>query len=362
MKKFSNNGYDVYLKLAAGALSTSISMSTTGIREKCSIESWNRFVTRGLAVSPELMGRSHKFEYDGHKVEIRLPEISKVEEHPDRGVMATLGARRAADNEPLEYQIHQVDIRVNKSQVLFIDPETFNRNPVAYDLYTEQERNEFENICDEHEDLAKRSFEYWLSVLRWLLDDYRIGRVEMLKNNTGWSTYLEDSEGGRTVWIQRGMFVVEGYRVVKLSEWDSAQTSLEKKETPPVYISLKHDAEESMSHGDYIRSIIELAMSCEIFLRFVVLEKLPKDLQDNFVKVIEELNINQYVTKHFRKLVSEADLKEYRKLSFELSSLFDKRSKILHMGKSDGATKRNCIRFLVVTTKLIEYKQRIVGS
>ena len=337
-------------------------MNESKNREECDIESWNRFVTRGLAVFPEVMGKSHCFEYDDHKIEIKLPDITKVEEQSDNTAMATIGSRLAETNEPIYYEIHQVDVRVSASNVLLIDPETFNRNPVAYDLYTVQECNIFEKACAYHEDIAKQSFEYWLSVLRWMIDDYRIGRVEIIGNDTGWSTYLKDSMERRTVWVQRMMYAIEGCGKVKPVEWEAIQGCLERKDIPPVYISLKHNAEESLNHGDYVRSIIDLAMSCEIFLRFMVLKRLPEELHDNLVESIEELNISQYVNKHFKALITGEDLSEYKKLSKDLKSLFDKRNKILHMGKNDGATKDNCIRFLEVTKKLFDYRERLASS
>ena len=337
-------------------------MDKSGLRQQHAIESWNRFVTRGLAVSPELMGFCHKFMYEDKEVEISLPDISKVGDRYGHSTMATIGSRRTVNNEPLEYEIFQVEVRVNMGQSLLIDPETFNRNPVAYELYSENEQEEFEKFCNSHEQFAKRSFEYWLSVLRCVLDDYRIGRLEIIGNETGWSTYLEDCEEHRTVWIQRQVISIEGYRVIKPNEWDDIQNYIERNQIPPTYISLKHDAEESMSQGDYVRSVIEFAMACEIFIRFMVLERLPGDLKNNLIEAIEELNINQYVTKHFRALIPKENLKDYGRLSSELSSLFSKRNKILHMGKNEGATKENCARFLTATNKLVTYRKVIENT
>jgi len=332
-------------------------MEKSPIKQKRNVKSWNRFLTRQLAVKPELMGLKHQFQFEDNQVEISLPEISKVKDPHDDSAMATVGSKWAKNNEPREYKICQVDIRSNIGCTLDIDPETFNRNPVAYELYTEAEREVFEEHCNSHENYAKRALEYWFSILRWKLDDYRIGRAEVVDNNSGWSTHLEDIEKNRTIWIKSVCFTAQGYKVITLNEWNDIQNCLSSFKTSPIYVSLKHDAESSMIHGDYARSIVELAMACEVFMRFMVSDKLPKSLRDNLVEAIEELNINQYVTKHFRALVPEANLKEYGKLSKELSSLFSKRNKIVHMGKNDGADQNNCGRFLKLANKLFKYSE-----
>ncbi len=198
--------------------------------------------------------------------------------------------------------------------------------------------------------------------MRWCLDDYRIGRFERVGNDSGWSTYLEELETGKDVWIGRACYSVQGYKVITPANWGDIQDHLSSSINVPVYVSLKHDAELSMSHGDYVRSIVELAMACEVFMRFMVLDRLPKELGGTLSEAIEELNINQYVTKHFRALVPADNLKEYGKLSGELSSLFSKRNKIVHMGKDTGADAENCKRFLELANKLFKYREIIECS
>ena len=329
------------------------------IKQKRNVKSWNRFITRWLAVKPELMGLKHQFQFEDNQVEISLPEVSHVKSHHDDSAMATVGSRWANSNEPIEYKICQVNVRSNIGCTLDVDPETFNRNPVAYELYTDAEREVFETQCNAHEIYAKRALEHWFLILRWKLDDYRVGRVDVVDNDSGWSTYLEDIEKSKTVWIKRVCITVQGYTVITLNEWNNIQDCLISFATSPIYISLKHDAEYSMIHGDYVRSIVELAMACEVFMRFMVLNKLPKHLNSNLVEAIEELNINQYVTKHFRALVPKDNLKEYGKMSKELSSLFSKRNKIVHMGKNDGADQNNCERFLKLANIFFKYSKFI---
>lgn len=337
-------------------------MEKIEIRKTYKVKSWNIFLTRRLAVKPELMGCNHRFQFEDGLVEISLPDLSQVKDRYDDSAMATVGARWAKNNEPIEYEIFCVDVRSNINCALRLDPETLNRNACAFELYSEEERDQLERYCVSHEGYAKRAIEYWFSILRWRLDDYEIGRFERIGNDTGFSTYLKEIETGKNVWIGRSCFAVQGYRVIKHGEWDDIQCCLNSSLNIPVYVSLKHDAELSASHNDYVRSIVEIAMACETFMRFMVLDRLPENLSDGLVEAIEELNINQYVTKHFRALVPSSNLKEYGKLSSDLSSLFSKRNKIVHMGKNTGANAENCKRFIKLANKLFKYREIIECS
>ena len=49
--------------------------------KKVQIASWNRFKSEGLAVAPDVLGRTHHFDFEGKGVEVRLPG----EEHLNRG-------------------------------------------------------------------------------------------------------------------------------------------------------------------------------------------------------------------------------------------------------------------------------------
>ena len=130
----------------------------------------------------------------------------------------------------------------------------------------------------------------------------------------------------------------------------------------PTYALIRYDAQESLYHCDYRKSLIELAMACELFLRQMVLKRLPAKLSPTLVEAIEELNINQYVSRHFRGILSEAGTLEFGRLSKELNSLFSKRNKLLHMGESEPATIENCERFLKVARRLHNLESEIVHS
>ena len=307
---------------------------------------------RGLSVKPEVLGAYHNFPFQTHTIRIDLPGLNAIDDDTKSYARVTTGSRRTSDGTPVEFDIHRVSVTVNFPQEVHIHPDSLVRPPVAYDLYEDREKEAFEKQCNAHRDIAEAAFQYWVSIFRWKLDGLRIGHSEKIGHDSGWGTYLHDVESRRPVWIERGIWIIKGHRVVNTEEWRAIEEQLQTSHRPPVYLNLRYDAEESIENRDYRKALIELAMACEIFIRQIVLSRIPNGVQQSLVLAIEELNINQFLTKHFRDLVPAEKQDQYRTLSKELSSLFAKRNKLLHIGDEDPATKDNCKRFLVVTKEL----------
>lgn len=330
---------------------------TSQDRKSVQVSSFERFLIRSLTVASDVMGKSHQFCYENCLIEISLPDLSEAKEGYEEGVKASKAGIFPEDND--SYEIHEVNITVDKSQNVLIDPQSFNYKPVASQLYTESERNGFDKKCDEYRIVAIAAYDYWLSVLRWVTDDFSIGRDERLGFDSRRSTTLKEKDEGRIVWRRSLGFTIEKERVLSLEIWNEIQSRLSDYQLPPIYVSLKHDAEENFSHGNYRSSIIELAMACEIFLRFFVLDRLPVDLDSDLRTAIEELNISQYINKHFQNIVKDEFEKEYKKLKSDLFKLTTARNKLLHMGATEGVSKETCMGYLRLTEKLFDYSEKL---
>ncbi len=105
-----------------------------------------------------------------------------------------------------------------------------------------------------------------------------------------------------------------------------------------------------------------MAVSCETFLRINVLRKLPSELHSDFVNMIAEANIRQYMSQYFKNLIPRDDLSEYKKIGKELSSPFVKRNKLMRMGQEEGVTNENCERYLRATNKLLSLEAKVRDS
>ena len=325
-------------------------------RQQVTIKSWNRFHTRNLVVDPEVLGKEHCFPFENSTISIRIPTAKQVDRGHGYDEVASAGARQSIDNEPVEVVINKVDLEVSFPIRVLMSSEVLNRNANAYDLFSEKEQEQLNNIAEQHQLIAEKAFDYWIRIVRWVCDDSRIGREWVDDFHTGWSTYLIDTESETKVWIQSQMLSVVGYRRLNIEEWREIQFKLSAVSIPPIYVELKHDAEEHLNLGDYRRSLIDLVIACETFLRFTVLKGLPEELNPKLVAYIETANISQYVNQFFPEVINEAAKKEYQKLKSDLKSLFARRNKLVHMGNDSGINEELCLRFLRLTQELLSIK------
>jgi len=160
-------------------------------------------------------------------------------------------------------------------------------------------------------------------------------------------------ESDTRFWIQGPVFYFLGYKVVTVNEWLEIQQKLSIGSLPPIYIEFKHDAEEQIRIGDYRRSLVDMAIACETFLRFNVLQRLPRKLTSKLSAYIEDANIAQYINNFFPEVIDEATGIQFKKLKSDLFSLFKRRNNLVHMGKDNGIDEKLCLRFLKVTQKLL---------
>lgn len=321
--------------------------------QQIKIKSWNRFLTRNLVVKPEILGTKHQFPFENSTVSIKIPSIDQIDSGQGFDKVALVGARRAKDNEPLEFHIHKVDVEVSIPSVVLVPSEVLNRPANAYDLFSTEDQTRLNNLAGIHQSIAEKAFEYWIRIVRWVCDDSRIGRDKVEGYSSGWSTYLLDAESHTKVWIQTQVLHVLGYKTIRLEEWQEIQSKLAIGSQPPIYVELKHDAEESIRLGDYRRSLVDMAIACETFLRFAVLQRLPSELNTKLATYVEEANISQYITHFFPGIIDEVANKKFRKLKSDLHSLTKLRNDLVHMGKDDRIDEKLCLRFLKITQELL---------
>ena len=317
------------------------------------VKSWNRFLIRNLAVKPEIMGNEHSFPFENSTVSIKIPSIVQADRGKNHDEVASVGARLASNNEPLEFRIYKVDVEVLLPITVSLPKEVLNRNPNALDLLSNEKQKEFEKVAKQHQLVAEKAFEYWIRIVRWVCDDSRIGRNQVESFHSGWSTYLKDAESNVKFWIQGKVFYALGYKALGVDKWSEIQRKLSKGSQPPIYVEFKHDAEEHIKLGDYGRSLVDMAIACETFLRFTVLQRLPEELDSKLSSYIEEANISQYINNFFPEVIDEVTDRQFKKLKSDLFSLFERRNNLVHMGKDNGIDEKLCLKFFKVTQKLL---------
>lgn len=260
--------------------------------------------------------------------------------------------------ELLEVHINKVDVSIEQGKKITLPIEVFSRSPKAIDLIDSADQVRLEEIGVCANNIASNAFEYWLSILRWKCDSHRIGRPVVSNNDSGWAAYLSDAKSSHDVWATTTTFRVVMDHIINAHEWNCIQIALEACEKVPTYINLLDDAREYHSRHEYRRSMIDLAIACEVFLRTFVLQQLPSKLDSDISTMISEVNISQYL-KFFPNFLNDDGKVKFKKIKENLTSLFDARNKIMHMAINDRATNENCLRFIDLTKNLFDLQKNL---
>lgn len=310
------------------------------------LKSWNRFTTRSLAVTPSLMGRSISFTHNGYKVTIKLPGVDRVASNHDDEGLAVKGSWKADTNEVIYYGIKSVDVTVEVADEMDISNEVLKRNPNAVDIIDTDSQTTLDSLAKEYGEISKIAFEYWVSLLRYASRSHRICRNISIGSESGWSEYLMEADSGKRIWVSGLDVIIYKEEVITDQIWEKVCKYAEINKIPPLHLTLLSDALDCIDNSDYKRALVDLCVSCEVFLRGSVITNLPKDTSEQVKRVIEEANINQFVSHLFPEWLDDDAEKLYRKnIKPEISSLLDKRNKLMHVGSNNGITEENCRRY-----------------
>ncbi|MEM5451527.1 hypothetical protein [Paraburkholderia guartelaensis] len=328
------------------------------------LESLHRFQINYLNVESALLGMRHVFPFKGATVTVSLPRLESVSDNPDEFCDAHRSSYREENGKSiiLAANVNTIRVEVKGDKTITLPLEVLNRDPYSTELIPEADKTRLKDISARADQIAREAFEYWISIMRWRCNNHRIGRPLLHGPRVLWQNSLRDAESKRSVWSITGNIVITATREVTTTGWDQAQTSLQACEEVPVHILLLDDARENLSRGDYRRSIIDLAVACEVFMRTLVLRTIPEDLDKDMLAMIEEVSIHQYMKKYLPNLLTEDGQSDLKKLvSGHLNSLFELRNKIMHMAQNDRATRENCVRFIQATSTLFELEKAMTN-
>jgi hypothetical protein len=292
------------------------------------------------------MGRSVSFDHGGKSVGIKIPPLERVGDQHNDDALAVRGAWNSKTGEAIYFHIRAVDVVTTCQPEIDLPDAVLQRQPNAYDLIDKGNQARLNAIAGEAADVASSAFEYWISLIRWVTGVHGVGRELRVGYTSGWSTYLHDCATDKPVWAGSATIVVHGVHSISDEEWRRVQAHAAARLEPPLHANLLADAKHCIDVGDYRRALVDLSVACEVYLRTAVLDALPPGVLAEAVRVIEEANINQFVSHLFPALLSEPARREYKQtVKDDLSSLFARRNKLMHMAAMDGADRETCERF-----------------
>jgi hypothetical protein len=325
-------------------------------RTQVPLQLWYQFKCDNFSVVPALMGQSHEFEIDGKRAKITLPNVNDLRDDDEDNSKVVCQSWFLIDEKqvPAAYVIRRIDVRIELSEVPNIHPDMLVLPVNQRELITEAEQETLNNLCNIYFDFAVTAYEYWLATLRWKTGVYMIGRTITADNASGWSPRLRTIKSDKEVWANSISINIEWKHETTEAEWIAAKESLQRGEEVPAHIVLLQASQEYHKRRDYRRSLIDIAIACEVYLRFRVLASLPAHTLQPVLSAVEAMNISQYVTKFFPELLSEQGKVEYKPINKELTSLFDARNKIMHMNNNERSNSAQCLRFIELAQRLFQ--------
>lgn len=325
---------------------------------RLAIGSWNRFLSRNLSIQPDLVGATHEFQFKDHKITISLPTNRYLPTEPYQGELLRFDHYREVNGKkiPLQLWVESVELIVSVKGEVELPSEILNRPPNQYELVSKLQQEKLNDLASVHSAIAEKAFDLWIRTLRWKSDNSSIGRPEISAYESGWSTYLVAQPSGERIWIAPMEFVAKAAKMVTLENWEAVGTSLRAGCTPPVFVDLVMDATEHLKLGDLQRATVEMAMGCEAFLRMLVAESLPSDLQTSIIAYVDDANIRVLLEKFLPDILSAIELDKIKKIIKSLHELFDTRNALVHKGQVTTLTKERCEAFLIAAKKLLSLR------
>lgn len=328
------------------------------------VETWNRFKVTGVWAEPELLGMFHEFIFDQYQIRIELPSKDDIPKEGIEGDKLSFHFYREIDGRkiPVQFWVHTVDISVLLPNKIRFPEQILAQPPNVYELFSENQQNSLNMEANKYNEVAKNAFDVWLRTLRWKCNSSEIGRPEIDNFETGWSTYLVDKASKKPIWIATRTFTLRGGTLVTIKHWNEVGNALKNGLRPPVYYDSIFDAVEHMKIGDLQRTVIDLAVACESYLRISVMGHLPDNLSNSLRHYIDKANINQYISYFFLESLNEQEKRQFTKLSEGLDKLFNARNTIMHSGRKTDLTLAECRKYLEITQKLISIKDGSKGT
>lgn len=319
-----------------------------------SAKTWNRFITTNLCVAAEVMGSIHEFNFESHNVTVRLPKPEHADRDEKFDDVASLISYRSDTKEPLLYSVLKVDVEIAIPNKISVPEEALSKPPNQYDHFTDEQKKTADSVCEQLSDLAGRAFQYWLEIIRWVSGYALIGQPSINDFESGWSTYIMDHATNHRVWGESVNITVYRDSEITKEHWEKTLEHLLNGDVIPMHLRFLNDAKASTRNGQYEKAIIELAMACEIYLRYSVFEFIPDSTPEQLKSYIEEANINQYASKFFKGLVPYSQTSNYKKIAKDISSLMSRRNSYVHMGILNDADEAQCRRFTDMAEQLFK--------
>ena len=286
-----------------------------------------------LVVKAELLGKQHRFVFEGREICVSLPEqcYCPFDSESDREHEKIARCVSWKCAQCLEVAINKIFLSVtlieqDHIQVTedMVQPE-LQTIEIFWDKNTE---NDFRDNAKKVSEIATRAFEYWCRVVRWNTRFAFVGLpLEGQDLHAGWR-YLASVDPLKYIASFNDVLVINSIDGMSVDDWIFIQETLKNGNYPPLWIDAYHDARRRLRIGDVRGAYLETAICLESFLRKKIedaLAPLPKE-ETAIRNRMSRWGMSDIIT-NLDKVSTLRDLSIFKGT---IKELFKKRDAIMH--------------------------------
>ena len=322
-------------------------------KSRVSIDYRARFSVFDLPILDDLVGASMSFKKDGTLIRIELPSDRTRTDH-----LRKTGNQIDAAGQPIDkYDVAWVKIVVEDAEVLRLLDRADLRQPddTHEQVVAKSKGAVFEDLEKRGaiaENLVKSVYDAWARAIQWATLDGTYGRIPKRQQMGGTALInkFNDYEIFSTGRVS-DLFVT--YRYLTRDAWSAAEQALQNGGVP-VYWGLLFDAEQHFEGRDLNRSILDLAMACEVYTKERIRKTLPGPLTKGIEDVIERAPMPVQMNLLEEALTGlELELEQYKAIRKLVGKIYDARNTVVHAGSNDELTDQECYEDLKVGRQLL---------
>lgn len=294
---------------------------------------------RGLKVTGDLFGRSHRFSHNERTVTVKLPEVRLGPDHeplPEYSKLASRSGSIVGDGrvERMSFNIAWLEITVEVAEAISLPAELFEVSPKSPELAGPELTKNLDKLMIEYEARIASAILCWEQTTRWLSGSSSLGTGDLIGGREAAErlefTAFQRTSDGRTFWLPSHTFVVRRMATIDSFLWDQIGSALSNGQSAPIWFRYLDEANHREYRRDLEGAILSGAIACETLAREVFWIKSGATQDAEARKLIDRLRASDILGKWSRLtgLCNEITKVKSVKRVFEL------RNRIMHAGSN----------------------------
>ncbi len=324
------------------------------------VNATSRFALQRCRISAELVGSKHQFVFDGCRTLVMLPTAG-MERPTFEGSPIRCDQWKSEGMIPLAYQVNSIDFEIQLGDTIDIPEEMLKLPAKQIGMLGETEANNLDSKVEKAADILKRTFSYWLRVLRWKSGIGYIGEPSIEYAGLSGGSALTDRTTGHRLWLQTHVIRIAGTKAITLEHWSAAQAALSGNKEPPVWFEFLFEARMRISNNDLVGAVLTLAIAFEVNLRKIFSVELEAlDVEPVTLQIVDLANLRALLSRVKKTRRWNENWEAVTDLS-TLHKLMDYPDGVMHMAKIESLNEKELLKMYGAVEKFAYFTTQVLG-